>query len=89
MNRAQRRSLARHAPRGGSVTLSGGPMAGWVVAADAPCLRPDWHRTLPPRRSSILATMAGAPAFVAPEPGRYVLDRAGARATWQALGREG
>lgn len=97
MNRHQRRAVAASlrsasstVPRGSGmhgVILAGGPMDGWVVAPDAPALRPDWHTTLPPRPRSFLSRMAGRPASTM--AGRYVLEpgSAPARATWQLIGQ--
>ena len=55
MNRAARRRLARlfrldhrPGPRRPMVRLAGGPMDGWIVAADAPALEPGWWKTFPP-----------------------------------------
>lgn len=93
MSRAQRRSVARHGqpaptPRiDGSVALRGGPMDGWVVTPDAPALRPDWYRTLPLRRNSLLAVMAGGPTLAAGPAGRYVVEPGVSPpgATWRPL----
>lgn len=45
MNRNQRRTLGRAMRRAGKVviTLRGGPMDGWLVKQDAPCLQPEWR----------------------------------------------
>ena len=45
MNRDQRRFLGRMMRRQGRVviTLKGGPMDGWLVKENAPCLEPDWR----------------------------------------------
>lgn len=57
-----------------SVTLRGGPMAGWIVSLEAPVLRPDWWSTVDP--------------LISPEihrhftPGRY--ERRGREAFWVA-----
>lgn len=55
-----------------SVTLSGGPMNGWVVKPDAPALQRDWCLTWPP-------TIAEKN-----KPGFYVADGPG-RARWEQL----
>lgn len=67
-------------PAPASVTLSGGPMNGWVVKPDAPVLRPDWQAPPEPSRS-FLSRLAGRPTSSA--QGRYVVDATGIRATWQ------
>jgi hypothetical protein len=88
MNRADRRRLQRTAakalatsmangqplqhPLPESVTLSGGPMNGWVVKPGAPALRPDWCLTWP---KSVAAKH---------DPGQYVADGP-RRAKWVPL----
>ncbi len=70
------------------IRLVGGPMSGWLVPPDAPCLRPDWHETWPRRKPGMLARARGKPgALILPEtrgygPGRYVVD--GRFAQWEA-----
>ncbi len=45
MNRNERRALGRRMRAAGRVVLvlKGGPMNGWLVKEDAPCLQPDWR----------------------------------------------
>lgn len=71
-----------------SVLLVGGPMDGWIVAPDAPCLRPDWSETWPRRKPGIVARARGKRgALIIRETrrsgtGRYVVD--GQRARWES-----
>lgn len=63
-------SLEHPAPA--SVTLSGGPMDGWVVKPDAPALDPGWCLTWPPTSAAKHA------------PGQYLPAGPG-RARWEPL----
>jgi hypothetical protein len=65
------------------VILKGGPMDGWIVAPDAPALRPDWAETWPqPAPRGLLARLFHVNRRRWPwaRPGRYVV--LGNMATW-------
>ena len=93
MNRQQRRAAERLGPTiapvdTGAVRLVGGPMDGWVVEPDAPCLRPDWHETWPRRKPGVLDRARGKQGALiltstrGYAPGRYVVSEREAR--WES-----
>lgn len=56
MNRHERRAMQAAAgklphPVPTSISVADGPMQGWIVTTNAPCLREDWWGTMPDQRS--------------------------------------